>query len=486
MIKACIFDLDGTIADTLESMAYVANEIMEKFSLKPQPADNFRYYSGEGADMLIRRCLIDAGDPELVHYEEVRELYRRKFDEDPLYKVVPYKDMPETLQKLKHAGLKMAVCSNKPHVAAQKVVKAIYGDLFDEVMGQQEGIRRKPAPDGPLKIAEDFGVKPEECMYIGDTKTDMQTGSAAGMYTVGALWGFRDREELENNGADIVAAVPGDLFTIYEENSMIKMVASDLDGTLLIGGRQTLPEEIFPLVKELKKMGILFVAASGRQYANMRNLFAPVKDEMAFISENGGLAVQNEKLLYCDSFDKELVREIIQVIWEKPGAEFSCSTKDFYYIMPKTEHYRHLMIEEVKNQCKIIKSFDEITEPCMKVAVYEREGMTEESIQYWRERFKDRCTVVTSGFAWVDFVPFTTNKAKGIRKYQELLGIGPDECMAFGDEYNDIEMMKSVKYSFAMKHAKPGVKAAAFYETEKVEPVLRRLIAAGGDIKEVL
>ena len=74
MIKACIFDLDGTIADTLESMAYVANEIMEKFSLKPQPTDNFRYYSGEGADMLIKRCLIDAGDPDLVHYEEVREL----------------------------------------------------------------------------------------------------------------------------------------------------------------------------------------------------------------------------------------------------------------------------------------------------------------------------------------------------------------------------------------------------------------------------
>ena len=131
MIKACIFDLDGTIADTLESMAYVANEIMEKFSLKPQPADNFRYYSGEGADMLIRRCLIDAGDPELVHYEEVRELYRRKFDEDPLYKVVPYKDMPETLQKLKHTGLKMAVCSNKPHVAAQKV---LWQEMYRKVL----------------------------------------------------------------------------------------------------------------------------------------------------------------------------------------------------------------------------------------------------------------------------------------------------------------------------------------------------------------
>ena len=117
------------------------------------------------------------------------------------------------------AGLKMAVCSNKPHIAAQKVVKAIYGDTFDEVMGQQEEIRRKPAPDGPLKIAEEFGVKPEECMYIGDTKTDMQTGKAAGMYTVGALWGFRGRRELEENGADIVADKPMDLFSIYQEKN---------------------------------------------------------------------------------------------------------------------------------------------------------------------------------------------------------------------------------------------------------------------------
>ena len=151
--------------------------------------------------------------------EPNREQPRKKFDEDPLYKVVPYKDMPETIQKLKDAGLKMAVCSNKPHIAAQKVVKAIYGDVFDEIMGQQEGIRRKPAPDGPLKIAEEFGVKPEECMYIGDTKTDMQTGKSAGMYTVGALWAFRDRRELEENGADIVAAVPLELVAIYEKKN---------------------------------------------------------------------------------------------------------------------------------------------------------------------------------------------------------------------------------------------------------------------------
>ena len=217
MIRACIFDLDGTLANTLDSMAYVANEILRNMGLKEQPADNFKYYSGEGADMLVRRCLIDAGDPELVHYEEVRNLYRRKFDEDPLYKVVPYDGIITMLRQLKDHGAKLAVCSNKPHEAAIKVIAKLFPGYFDLVLGQSDQIRRKPAPDGPLKAAEEFGVKPEECMYVGDTKTDMLTGTAAGMFTVGALWGFRDREELESNGAQIIAEKPLDLLKIYKE-----------------------------------------------------------------------------------------------------------------------------------------------------------------------------------------------------------------------------------------------------------------------------
>lgn len=217
MIRACIFDLDGTLANTLDSMAYVANEILRNMGLKEQPTDNFKYYSGEGADMLVRRCLIDAGDPELLHYEEVRNLYRRKFDEDPLYKVVPYDGIITMLQQLKDHGAKLAVCSNKPHEAAIKVIAKMFPGYFDLVIGQSDQIRRKPAPDGPLKAAGEFGVKPEECMYVGDTKTDMLTGTAAGMFTVGALWGFRDREELESNGAQIIAEKPLDLLKIYEE-----------------------------------------------------------------------------------------------------------------------------------------------------------------------------------------------------------------------------------------------------------------------------
>lgn len=217
MIKACIFDLDGTLADTLESMAAVANELMDEIGLERQPVDHFRYYCGEGANMLVRRCLKDAGDPQLMYYEEVCRKYRERFNADPLYKVRIYQGIPELLDRLKKQGTALAVCSNKPHDAAVKVVGELFGNTFDFVIGQSEEIRRKPAPDGPLKAAEVLGVKPEECLYIGDTKTDMQTGNAAGMHTVGVLWGFRDRQELQENGAGVIIENPKELLKIYEE-----------------------------------------------------------------------------------------------------------------------------------------------------------------------------------------------------------------------------------------------------------------------------
>ena len=217
MIKACIFDLDGTLADTLESMAYVANVIMKKFGLKEMPVDNFRYYCGEGAHMLMTRCLKDAGDAQLLYLEEGEKIYRDMFAENPMYHVTHYEGMPETIKALKEKNIRLAVCSNKPHPAAVKVIRIMFGEDFDLVLGQSDAVRRKPAPDGPLKIAEEFGVRPEECMYIGDTATDMKTGKAAGMFTVGALWGFRTRKELTENGADVVAERPTDLLMLCEE-----------------------------------------------------------------------------------------------------------------------------------------------------------------------------------------------------------------------------------------------------------------------------
>ena len=142
----------------------------------------------------------------------------KEFDKDPFYKIQHYPGMPETLKELKKRGVKLGVCSNKPHEAAVKVVERMFGShIFDAVMGQSDSVRKKPAPDGPLKIAEQFGIKPEECMYLGDSGTDMQTGKAAGMYTVGVLWGYREKEELLKNGADYLVDSPEDILDLYEE-----------------------------------------------------------------------------------------------------------------------------------------------------------------------------------------------------------------------------------------------------------------------------
>lgn len=219
MYKACILDIDGTLLDSVESIAYVANQVLTTYGLTPQPVEAFKYFAGDGADELMKRALTAAGDLELAHYDEGRALYRAIFAKDPLYHVTAFDGMIETLAKLKENGVHLAVLSNKPHPAAVKAIEAIYGkDCFDIILGQREGMKRKPSPEGAWMIAENFGVKPEECMYVGDTNTDMQTGKAAGMYTIGVTWGFRDREELEENHADIIIDHPTELWGIWSNS----------------------------------------------------------------------------------------------------------------------------------------------------------------------------------------------------------------------------------------------------------------------------
>ena len=155
---------------------------------------------------------------------------------------------------------------------------------------------------------------------------------------------------------------------------MIKLVASDLDGTLLLHKAQSLPEEIFSLIRQLEELGIMFVAASGRQYPNMTKLFAPVASEISYISENGALAVDHGEVLYQDSFDRKLAGEIISAILEKKDAEFTCSAKDYHYLMPKTKRFHDHMLYEVKNECRFVNSMEEMTAPIMKELAKEYAG----------------------------------------------------------------------------------------------------------------
>lgn len=159
-----------------------------------------------------------AARADMSHLEEGQRLYREIFAENPLYKVTVFDGMKETLEELKRRGVKLAVLSNKPHEAACLAVTGLFGtDTFEVIQGLEVGMKKKPDPSGALKIAKKLQVEPSECMYVGDTNTDMKTGKAAGMYTIGVLWGFRDRKELEENHADEIIDHPKALLKIQEE-----------------------------------------------------------------------------------------------------------------------------------------------------------------------------------------------------------------------------------------------------------------------------
>ncbi|MFQ9509986.1 MAG: HAD family hydrolase [Lachnospiraceae bacterium] len=218
MYKLCIFDLDGTVADTLRSLWHTVNLCLDKFNLEKQPLEKFQYFAGDGSKALIERALIAAGDTTCEHFDRAYLLYRNLFEKGCTYEVKSFKGLEQVLTDMKNAGIKIAVFTNKDHDNALDVVNAIYdNDFFDCVLGYCNVYPRKPHPDGALAIAEKFGVKPEECMYVGDTNTDMKTGKAAGMYTVGVTWGFRGREELEEAGADIIVDQVDDLVRIAKQ-----------------------------------------------------------------------------------------------------------------------------------------------------------------------------------------------------------------------------------------------------------------------------
>ena len=211
-MKACIFDLDGTLTNTLESMTYSVNLTLEEMGLSKITKDQCRLFVGNGARVLMEKSLKAAGDTDAPRIEEGMEIYGRIFDQNCTYHVTPYEGIPEMLKALKDKGIQLAVLSNKPDRQTVKVVKAIFGEeLFDYAQGQKEGIRRKPEPDGVWYLMEQMHVSKEECLYIGDSEVDAATGRNAGLKTIGVLWGFRDRKTLETAGADDLIDRPDEL-----------------------------------------------------------------------------------------------------------------------------------------------------------------------------------------------------------------------------------------------------------------------------------
>ena len=211
-MRGCIFDLDGTLTDTLDSLTYSVNLTLEEMGLPRITEEQCRLFVGNGARYLMEKALKASGDANLSRIEEGMEVYGRIFSANCTYHVTPYKGILELLEQLKMRGIKLAVLSNKPHKQAVHVVETIFGSgYFRQIRGQQEGIPRKPDPTAVLQIAEILHAKPEEVLYVGDSEVDVATGNAANMKTVGVTWGFRSREALRAAGAERIADRPEEI-----------------------------------------------------------------------------------------------------------------------------------------------------------------------------------------------------------------------------------------------------------------------------------
>lgn len=218
MIKACIFDLDGTLVNSVFALQRSTNLTLADFGLSPISEEETKRFVGDGYKKLMERALAAHGEAALRFYEESLPLYMEHFSKESMYRLAPYEGILELLDFLKEAGIKTAVFSNKPHAQAVENVKKVFGEQqFDLILGQKEGTPVKPDPTGLFQILKELQVQVEECLYFGDTNTDMRTGKAAGVQTVGVLWGFRTKEELAALSPQYLVSEPKEVIEILKK-----------------------------------------------------------------------------------------------------------------------------------------------------------------------------------------------------------------------------------------------------------------------------
>ena len=210
--SAVLFDMDGTVTDSLADMHDSVNRALSEFALPEVSEDDVRRYVGNGARRLIEQAVPEGTEPGLT--ERVLEFYLPWYAAHCMIKTGPYSGIPELMRRLNAAGVRQVIVTNKPDSAASEIQERFFSDLAEFAVGEKPGIRRKPCPDMVDAAVERLGLEKSRCVYVGDSEVDITTARNAGMKCISVLWGFRNREELERAGAECFARSPEELYDL--------------------------------------------------------------------------------------------------------------------------------------------------------------------------------------------------------------------------------------------------------------------------------
>ena len=212
--KALIFDLDGTLTDSLQDLWLSTNHALRAMGWPGRTLDEVRRFVGNGVHLLIERAVPQGTDPRSL--ERCFQEFRAHYVEHCMDHTAPYAGIPDMLAALDRAGYRMAIVSNKLQVGVSVMHSQHFAQHVHVAIGEHEGVRRKPAPDMVLEAIGQLGVRREECVYVGDSDVDILTACNAGLPCISVLWGFRDREFLLAHGAATLAGSPADILHILE------------------------------------------------------------------------------------------------------------------------------------------------------------------------------------------------------------------------------------------------------------------------------
>lgn len=263
---------------------------------------------------------------------------------------------------------------------------------------------------------------------------------------------------------------------MYLHNKKISVVVSDFDGTIIKPGMITPKERFFENVEGLIANGIPFVAASGRQYANLRRILSPIADKIDFIAENGCLVVHNGEIIHKSIIPWNIERELLRDLLTHEEGHIAVSGADTLYILNKSEWFADLLQNKVMNNITVVESFDDIQDDIIKTSILWTTGIPKEPETWFHNKYDSLLAVANGGNGWLDFNPLGSSKGTALRVLADRIGVPTSEMIAFGDNENDIAMLKEVGISYAVDTALPHVKEVCDYVCADVDDVLEEML----------